>query len=185
LESNEGKRFNLSSNILLQVLVAAVLLTLSVWFGRGNYRRPILKGLVAGLLAGLVMGVAAIIITKFILNLPWYAAPRLFASIVMGKLALADILHFDLSSFTLGLIVLLALTAVLGAIFTFIGRSNNSLRTVASAIFYSLSGWVLLQYIIFPVISPIIVEKGFPPNWFALAFAIYGTALGLIQVVRR
>jgi hypothetical protein len=38
----------------------------------------------------------------------------------------------------------------------------------------------LLQYFILPPLFPLVAEKGFPPLWYGVAFAVYGLALGTL-----
>jgi glucose/arabinose dehydrogenase len=167
-----------SGSLIIQILIALLLITGAIYMGKGDNKILPKEGFFAGIMGGLVMGVAAIMVTKLVLDLPWYAAPRLFASIIMGESALTDILHFNLLSFVVGLLVLLLLTAILGAIFTWIGRTDDKLKMFASAALYSSGAWMLLQYVIFPLFFPILIEKGFPPFWYAVAFLIFGAVLG-------
>lgn len=145
--------------------------------------RP-LDGLWKGAVAGLVMGVAAIIVSAFILDLPWYAPPRVFAIMVMGKAAVANILQFDIVSFIVGLLVVLVLTAVLGLIFTWLVHAAQPGRVVLAGFFYGLTLWALLQYFVLPLLWPLISDKGFPPFWYAVAFGLYGLVLGALLARR-
>jgi hypothetical protein len=125
-----------------------------------------------------VMGVAAMIISALILNLPWYAPLRVFATMVMGRAAVANILEFKLVPFLVGLLVVVVLTGLLGALFAWLIRTHNSRKILAAGILYGLTFWALLQYFIGPLLFELVVEKGFPPHWYAVAFGLYGLVLG-------
>jgi hypothetical protein len=128
------------------------------------------------------MGVVAMFVSALILNLPWYAPPRVFATMVMGRAAVANILEFDAASFIVGLIVVLVLTSLLGLLFVALLRTNKPGRIVFAGLFYGLTVWALLQYFILPLLFPLVSDKGFPPFWYAVVFAIYGLALGALLV---
>jgi glucose/arabinose dehydrogenase len=163
----------------LFALVVLGLLTIGIARGSVPARRPF-DGLWTGAIAGLIMGVAAMLVSALILNLPWYAPPRVFATMVMGRAAVANILEFDTVSFIVGLLVLLVLTSLLGQIFALFLRTSKPGRIVLAGFFYGLTIWALLQYFVLPLLFPLVSDKGFPPFWYAVAFAIYGLALGAL-----
>lgn len=167
---------------LVYTLVATLALgAITLWMVRGGARG--LKapfGLLAGVVASLVMGVAAMLASALALNLPWYAPPRVFATMVMGRAAVANILEFAWLPFLVGLVVVVVLGAVLGAPFMWLLRTNVSWRIVLGGLFYGLTVWGLLQYALLPPLFPLVAEKGFPPFWYGVAFAIYGLVLGWI-----
>ena len=35
-----------------------------------------------------------------------------------------------------------------------------------------------MQYFVLPLLFPLVIDKGFPPLWYALTFAVFGLALG-------
>jgi hypothetical protein len=140
----------------------------------------VIDGLWLGALAGLVMGVFAMIVSALALFLPWYAPTRVFATMVMGRDALANILEFKLTPFLVGLVVLLVLTAILGALFAWLLRRHEPVRVVLTGLFYGLAIWALLQYFVLPILFPLVAQKGFPPLWYAITFAVYGLALGVL-----
>ncbi|HEX5838849.1 MAG TPA: PQQ-dependent sugar dehydrogenase [Anaerolineales bacterium] len=172
-------------SLLYALLGLAAFGTLTVVFARGPaaYQR-LTDGLWAGAVAGLVMGVAAMIVSALVLNLPWYAPPRVFATMVMGRAAVANILEFEAVSFIAGLIVVLVLTSLLGLLFAAFLRSTQPARTVLAGVFYGLTVWALLQYFLLPLLFPLVSDKGFPPFWYAVAFGIYGLALGALLARR-
>ncbi len=167
-------------SLIVPLLGLVMLLGLSIFLGKGKGNISVRQGGLYGVIAGAVMGVFTLFVSKVVLNLPWYAPTSLFASMVMGKDALANILEFNFLPFIVGLIVLLILTGILGAIFSFIGRTSG-IKEILSSVLYALAGWIALQYFFFPLAFPIIVEKGFPPIWFALTFGVYGLTLGVLQ----
>lgn len=176
-------------SLLFAVLGVLMFGVLTVVAARGTptIHRP-MDGLWAGAIAGLVMGVAAMLVSALILNLPWYAPPRVFATMVMGRAAVANILDFDTVSFIVGLIVVFVLTGFLGSIFAALLRTNKAGRIVLSGFFYGLTVWALLQYFVLPLFFPLVSDKGFPPFWYAVAFGIYGLALGTLlarHLIRR
>jgi hypothetical protein len=82
---------------------------------RGSVFAPrSVDGLWAGALAEVVRSAATMLVSALVLNLPWYATPRRFATMVMGRAAVANILGFDTPSFIIGLIIVLVLTSILG-----------------------------------------------------------------------
>ncbi len=194
LEPNTGVVWKISStdtqaslpgglSLQYAIFALAVLGLLTVGIARGSVpaRRPF-DGLWTGAIAGLIMGVAAMLVSALVLNLPWYAPPRVFATMVMGRAAVANILEFDTVSFIVGLLVVLALTSLLGVVFAALLRTSKSGRIVLAGFFYGLTVWALLQYFVLPLLFPLVSDKGFPPFWYAVAFGIYGLALGALLV---
>jgi hypothetical protein len=153
--------------------------TTTVKFASG--RSTWLTDLLKGALSGLVMGVFAMLVSALALRLPWYAPPRVFAIMVMGRDAIANILEFEPVSFGIGLIVVLVLTALLGVIFAWLLRTNSRVRTIITGLLFGLTIWALLQYFILPLVWPLITEKGFPPLWYAVTFGVYGLTLGVLH----
>jgi glucose/arabinose dehydrogenase len=162
----------------------AVLLTLALAVGtflllRGPRRRsPIALGLLWGAVAGLVMGAAAMLVSELALNLPWYAPERVFATMVMGQAGVANILEFAWLPFIVGLIVVIALTVLLGALFAFLLRARRPWQILLGGLLYALTVWALLQYFVLAELFPLIAERGFPPFWYGFSFAVYGLVLG-------
>ncbi|HJQ89756.1 MAG TPA: hypothetical protein VJ820_20100, partial [Propionibacteriaceae bacterium] len=148
-------------------------------------RVPLVRGLLAGLGAGLVMGGVAILVSHFVLNLPWYAPPRVFATMVMGRAAVANILEFVWLPFIVGLAVVLILTGLLGLLFGSLVGSRDSWRVILGGLLYGLTVFGLLQYALLPPLFPLVAEKGFPPLWYAAVFAVFGLTLGILIAVVR
>jgi glucose/arabinose dehydrogenase len=171
-------------SIWIWAVVLVVLATATWALSRGEARTaPLGRGAWTGAVAGVVMGVFAMAVASPVLNLPWYAPPRVFATLVMGRTALQDILNFDPLSFAVGLVVVVVLTAVLGAAFAAILRARSALRMVVAGLAYGLTVFVLLHYFVLPVIQPLIPQRGFTPEWYAASFAVYGLALGSLLAV--
>lgn len=192
LESNTGVvwRVTVGTNgaelpggISLVYTLAAtlVLAVVTLWLVRGGGSGPSASfGLLEGVIASLVMGVGAMLASTLALNLPWYAPPRVFATMVMGRAAVANILEFAWLPFVVGLVVVVVLGALLGALFMRLLHTNVNWRVVLGGLFYGLTIWGLLQYALLPALFPLVAEKGFPPFWYGVAFALYGLALGVI-----
>lgn len=185
--SVEGARASLPGGptvlfAVLGTLVLGVLAVGTAW-GRGPGRR-LVDGLWMGAGAGLVMGVIAMIVSALVLFLPWYAPPRVFATMVMGQDALANILGFKLVPFVVGLMVVLVLTGLLGILFAWLLRRYEPGRIVLAGLLYGVAIWALLQYVVLPLLFPLVAEKGFPPLWYAITFAVYGLTLGLLFASR-
>jgi glucose/arabinose dehydrogenase len=152
-------------------------------FGPGRARRPV-QGLVAGAVAGLVMGGFTMFVAAPALDLPWHAPPRVLATLVMGRRAVANILEFDLVPFLAGVGVLVVLTVALGAVFAVLLRTAAKWRIWLAAVLFALTGWALLQYFLLPLVQPLVTEKGFTPEWYALSFGVYGIVLGALLALR-
>lgn len=167
---------------LLTVALAAAAFIL-VW-GRAR-SGSVARGFAFGVVAGGVMGVAAMLVSALVLNLPWYAPPRVFATMAMGAAAVANILEFVLLPFIVGLVVIGVLTGLLGVAFTAIARTPTPWRLVAGGGAFGLAVWALLQYFVLAELFPLVTEKGFPPFWYAVAFAIFGLTLGALLVAAR
>ncbi|HVE46243.1 MAG TPA: hypothetical protein VNA57_05810 [Acidimicrobiales bacterium] len=167
---------------LLYALLGIVALagaTVAAGIGRQRSRRPV-AGLLAGAAGGLVMGVFTMAVAAPALDLPWHAPPRVQATLVMGRSAVANILEFDLLPLLVGTGVLLVLTTLGGFAFAALVRAQSRLRIVLAATLFALTVWALLQYVGFPLVQPLITEKGFTPEWYALSFGVYGLVLGLL-----
>jgi hypothetical protein len=139
-------------------------------------------GAVGGVVAGLVLGGFMMFVVSPVLVLPWYAAPRVLATMVMGRAAVADILSFDLVSFLVGVVVLAVLSALLGVVFALILRRTGLLAVVAGLL-YGLGAWAALQFFVLPLVFPLVSDKGFPPAWYAISFGVFGVALGVVLTV--
>ena len=48
------------------------------------------------------------------------------------------------------------------------------MRIALAGLLLGLTGWALLQYFVLPVLFPLVVDKGFPPRWYGVTFAVYG-----------
>ncbi|HVL05136.1 MAG TPA: PQQ-dependent sugar dehydrogenase [Acidimicrobiales bacterium] len=151
--------------------------------GPARSRRP-LEGAAAGAVAGLVMGGFAMFVGAPALDLPWHSPPRVLATLVAGRKPLANILEFSLPAFVLGVAVLLVLTVALGAVFGALVRAQARWRVALAGLLFALTGWALLQYFLLPLVQPLVTEKGFTPEWYALSFGVYGLVLGALMALR-
>jgi glucose/arabinose dehydrogenase len=164
--------------LLLATLILAGVTLVAARGGRAPARPG--RGLWAGALAGLLMGGFMMLISTLALQLPWYAPPRVLATMVLGRSAVANILDFVWAPFLIGLVVLLALTALLGLIFAGLLRPRTALHSVIAGLLFGLTFWMLLQHFVGPWLFPLVSDKGFPPLWYAISFALYGVILGLL-----
>lgn len=172
-------------SLLYTLLATLVLAAITVWLLWGDSPRlSIGSGVLSGIVGALVMGAAAMLASALALNLPWYAPPRVFATMVMGRAALANILEFVWPPFLVGLVVVVVLGALLGGAFSFIVRNQTRWRIVVGGLFYGLTVWGLLQYALLPPLFPLVAEKGFPPFWYGVSFAVYGLTLGALTAIR-
>jgi hypothetical protein len=154
--------------------------TVAAGAGAGRTRKPV-DGLWTGALAGLVMGLFTMAVAAPVLQLPWYSPPRVLATMAMGREAVDNILEFRLAPFVVGVVLLLILAVLLGALFTLILRTTSRLRIVAAGALYGLFVWALLQYFLLPLVFPLVTEKGFPPEWYAASFGLFGLTLGALM----
>jgi glucose/arabinose dehydrogenase len=173
-------------SLLYTVLATLGFGVITLLLTRGRRPRPSFgRGLLLGVGAGLVMGGAAMLVSRFALNLPWYAPARVFATMVMGRAAVANILEFFWLPFIVGLLVVVVLTGLLGGLYALLSRVDQPGRVVLGGLFYGLTVWGLLQYLLLPALFPLVAEKGFPPLWYGVAFAVYGVTLGLLSTADR
>ena len=182
----EDRGFPGGTSLLLAVVGTLLLAALTMvvgGFGPARTRRPV-DGLLAGAVAGLVMGGFTMFVAAPALDLPWHAPPRVLATLVMGRRAVANILEFDLGPFLAGVGVLVVLTVLLGAVFASLVRAASRARVWLAAVLFALTGWALLQYFLLPLVQPLVTEKGFTPEWYALSFAVYGVVLGALVAAR-
>ncbi|HEX6595821.1 MAG TPA: hypothetical protein VF045_02730 [Acidimicrobiales bacterium] len=172
---------------LLYALVGTLILAAATivvgGIGPARSRRP-LHGALAGAVAGLVMGGFTMFVAAPALDLPWHSPPRVLATLVAGRKPVANILEFSLPAFALGVGVLVVLTVALGAVFAALVRAQSAWRVALAAVLFSLTGWAALQYFILPLVQPLVTEKGFTPEWYALSFAVYGVVLGALMALR-
>ena len=54
-----------------------------------------------------------------------------------------------------------------------------------AGVLYGLTFWVALQYFVGPLLFDLVVEKGFPPHWYAVAFGLYGVVLAGLLALRE
>lgn len=148
--------------------------------GAGRQRtRRVGEGVVAGALAGLVMGGFTMALAPA-LDLPWHSPPRVLATMVMGRSALANILEFRPVPFLVGVAVLVVITVALGAVFAGLVRAAQRARILLAGLLFALAGWALLQYFVLPLVFPLVTDKGFTPKWYAVSFGVYGLVLGAL-----
>lgn len=119
------------------------------------------------------------------LDLPWHSPPRVLATMVMGRSALANILQFKLVPFLVGVVVLVVLTVALGAVFGALVRARPRARIFLAGLLFALTGWALLQYFLLPLLFPLVTDKGFTPRWYAVTFGVYGLVLGALVAALR
>jgi hypothetical protein len=170
---------------LFALLGTAILAAGTVGVARGRAPRGrAVDGAWKGAIAGLVMGGCTMLISAAVLQLPWYAPARVFATMVMGRAAVANILEFVLAPFLIGLVVVLVLTALLGACFAWLLRTRSPARTIGAGLLFGLTFWALLQHFIGPLVFPLVSDKGFPPLWYAISFAVYGLVLGSLFALK-
>jgi glucose/arabinose dehydrogenase len=172
---------------LLYALIGTLVLAAAtvVVGGIGPARsRKVTDGALAGAVAGLVMGGFTMVVAAPALDLPWHAPPRVLATLVAGRKPVANILEFSLPAFLLGVGVLVVLTVALGAVFAALVRARQAWRVALAAVLFALTGWALLQYFLLPLIQPLVTEKGFTPEWYALSFGVYGAVLGGLLALR-
>ncbi len=152
---------------------------MAVGAGAGRTHKPF-AGVWTGALAGLVMGLFTMVVAAPVLKLPWYSPPRVLATMAMGRGALDNILEFRLAPFVVGVVLLLILAVILGALFTFVLRAANQVRIVGGGVLYGLFVWAVLQYFLLPLLFPLVTDKGFPPEWYAASFGVFGLTLGAL-----
>jgi glucose/arabinose dehydrogenase len=182
--ANNGLVVN-SPSFIVKAVVAVLLIAATLFVGRGRSGLFDLKfGTVQGIIAGLITALVTIIISVFALQLPWHTPPRVLATTVMGESALANVLEFKLTPVLIGSVVLLLLSVILAFVFNLIVGTRSVLKLLLAAILFGLSSWALVQYFIFPYLSPLVTEKGFPPMWYAVTFANLGLMLGLIRATK-
>jgi hypothetical protein len=157
--------------------------TVAVAAGPGRTHKPI-DGLWTGAVAGLVMGLFTMAVAAPVLQLPWYSPPRVLATMAVGREAVDNILEFRLAPFVLGIVLLLVLAVILGALFALALRTTNRARVVGAGVLFGLFVWALLQYFVLPLVFPLVTEKGFPPEWYAASFGIFGLTLGTLMSFR-
>lgn len=173
------------TSLLYAILGTLALAGATVVAGIGRTRtRRALDGALAGAVAGLVMGVFTMAVAAPALDLPWHSPPRVLATMVMGRSAVANILEFALVPFLVGTVVLVVLTVLLGLFFALLVRARGSVRMAITGLLFGLTGWALLQYFVLPLLFPLVTEKGFPPQWYGLSFALYGLVLGVLVALR-
>jgi glucose/arabinose dehydrogenase len=178
---DDGAGLLVSTSRMYAAALTALLALATFFVLRGRGRQPsVVRGALYGVAGGLVMGVSAMFVSQLVLNLPWYAPPRVFATMVMGRAAVANILEFAWVPFLVGLLVLLVLTGLLGMLFTLLLRVSQAGRFVLGGLAFGLTAFGLLQYFVLAELFPLVAEKGFPPFWYGVAFAIYGFTLGLL-----
>lgn len=171
-------------SLLYAIIGTVVLAAATVVIGAGRSRsRRLAHGALAGAVGGLVMGGFTMAVGAPALDLPWHAPPRVLATMVMGRSAVANILEFDLVPFLVGTLVLLVLAVVLGLVFASLVRAEAPPRVFLAAVLFALTGWALLQYFVLPALFPLVTEKGFTPQWYALSFGVYGVVLGALVAV--
>jgi glucose/arabinose dehydrogenase len=182
-QDGAGLPVSISRIFAALVTLALAVATYSLLRGRAP-RRSLGHGLISGAIAGLAMGAAAMVVSSFVLNLPWYAPPRVFATMVLGGAGVANILEFAWLPFVVGLVVVLVLTGLLGVLFAVLVRTTHAWPVVLGGLTFGLTAWALLQYFVLAELFPLVAERGFPPFWYGVAFAIYGLVLGLLFAYR-
>jgi hypothetical protein len=107
-------------------------------------------------------------------HVPWYSPIQLFNIFKVN----ADVLNFSILSFILGTVLMLAIMTVWSLLFAFILRTDKVWRIMVGAIIYGMAVWSVMQYLILPHISSLVIARAFPPSGFLLIFMLYGLLLG-------
>lgn len=175
--TNSGPALGLIIDAALVVFLLGAAIVLA--WGQGGRVATIRGGALAGVLAGLAMGALMMFVVSPVLQLPWYAAPRVLATMVMGRAAVADILSFDLVSFVVGVVVLVVLSALLGVALSLIVRRRGP-RAIAAGLAYGLAVWAALQFFALPLLFPLVSDKGLPPMWYAVSFTFFGVVAAVV-----
>ena len=177
-----------SFGLIQNVGLVFVLTSLAVLAAAGPRRvLTLARGVVAGIAGALAMGIFAMFAVAPILALPWHSTPRVLATVVLGRSAVSDIVHFESVSFVVGLGVLVALGAALGVAFSLLVRVPNPLRIVLAGALLGLAVWSVAQWLVLPALFPLVSDKGLPPFWLATSLALLGSVMGVVGalVVRR
>jgi hypothetical protein len=142
-------------------------------------------GVQRGVISGISMLITSFVIAKYIPNLPWYVLTNVFAYPVMGKLAFANILELNTTPFVIGTLIILIITGLLGGLFTTLIRRPEKLRVIFCAICFALVWWILMQFLLFPLFSPLMKDLGFPAVWNFILFILYGLLLGVTLLLNN
>jgi glucose/arabinose dehydrogenase len=178
----QGVSLGLIQNLVLTVGLGAATLVLALGRRRVIGVGP---GVAAGIVGALAMGVFDMFIVSPLLKLPWFGTPRVLATVVMGRTAVADIVHFELVSFVVGLVVLLGIGGALGLLFSLLVGPHSPLRIAVAGLLLGLFAWSAAQWLVLPALFPLISDKGLPPGWLAISLALLGLVMGLVAAGLR
>jgi hypothetical protein len=185
-EQKTGTAPTTSPSFLIKIPIVIILAVATYIVGRGSkHWWGVRLTLVQGVVSGLVTAVATILISTLALQLPWHTPPRVLATIPMGESAIANVLEFKLTPVLVGSLVLLVLSIVLAFIFNAVAGTTNPIKMLISSVLFGLTVWATVQYFVFPYLFPLVTEKGFPPNWYAVTFGILGLKLGVMRLSVR
>jgi hypothetical protein len=171
----------IAMGVIMNLVVVLLVLGAATLVVAGPRRlHSVLRGGISGAVAGLAMGVFTMFVAAPILQLPWYATPRVLATIPLGRDAVANILEFDLWSFVVGVGVLVLLTAALGVLFVLLVRQAASWRILLAGLLFGAGIWAALQWLLLPALFPLVSDKGLPPIWLGASFVLFGLTQALL-----
>lgn len=160
---------------LLQILILSLI---TWWFTtrKGDIRYSPRKGAIYGLIAAGTLLIVSLVMAIIFYRVPWFSPVELFNLIKITP----DVINFKPLTFLLGLVLMFAIMTVWGIVFAWVLRTDKVWRILLGSLFFGMTVWSLMQYLILPRISPLIIEKTFPPSGFLTAFIIYGLTLGYL-----
>lgn len=149
---------------------------------RITYDLLALRGAFVGVLAAIVMAIMAMLLTQFVApETDMWSFPKAVSSIVLGEDAATPLTGFDAAPVIVGLLVHLAIGAVVGAIFaTLIGLFDieETVPVTLMGLIYGVSvflfSYLAVGSLFFPAINEIPTIVGF---WTHVAFGLIAGAM--------
>lgn len=141
---------------------------------------PLGRGIWSGIVAGLALAMFMMFVVAPVLGKPVMAPVNMIGAAFLGK---AVLMHPNMGSILLGMMVHLIDSAILGIIFAYIMRGIKGGRgaAVIYGVIYGLLVWLIMAYEVLPVLhSPMAKVTG---TWFFWAHLIFGIVLGLLSPV--
>jgi hypothetical protein len=131
-------------------------------------------GMVAGLVAGFMVITLAMLMAIMIGEEAW--SPFKMISVTVLDETWMDRQGFQVLAIVIGLGLHFGVATTLGIVFAVWGGRQDYIPAVGWGVVYGLAVWLVMQFIVFPVVNPVMAKVAYIP--IALLHAIFGAALG-------
>jgi hypothetical protein len=146
--------------------------TKSIWTG----------GAVSGVVAGIFMAMAAMVVS-YMTGAGFWLPPKLIAGALLG----VDVIIGGVGTVTLGLVIHMMMSALLGIIFAFFtSRVTQASHDFVFGVLFGVAVWAVMNYVGLPLVNSVMGDRVamMPLAWF-VEHLVFGASLTLTPFFER